>query len=307
MLLPKRLRSSYNQLMDTIVIKELTKIYQDGKKALDSISLSLPAGEIYGFLGPNGAGKTTTVKLACGMLLPSSGSCLITGADPAREPHRVHACCGVLTEHAQMYDQLTGLENLLFYAALFGVPQDEARRRAQRWLAELALSDAGEKKLASYSTGMRQKLSLARALIHEPEVLFLDEPTSGLDPESTQKVHNVIQSLARESGVTIFLCTHQLRYAQEICTRFGLLDNGRLLADGTLKALRARISPGIRVSVQTGAGTSEFSLSAREEIPALVSRLVSEGAQIYGVSATLPSLEDIYFKLTEETAGEDRS
>ena len=208
--------------MNVITIEQLSKTYADGKKALDSITLSLEQGEIFGFLGPNGAGKTTTVKLLNGMISPTSGSCTVFSLSPSQEPEKIHSLSGVLTEHAQMYDHMTGLENLIFYGSVFNIPESESLRRAKVLLEELELSDAANKKLSAYSTGMRQKLSLARALIHQPKVLFLDEPTSGLDPESTQKVHSVIRNLAEESGVTVFLCTHQLRYAQEICTRYGL-------------------------------------------------------------------------------------
>ena len=296
--------------MNVITIEQLSKTYADGKKALDSITLSLEQGEIFGFLGPNGAGKTTTVKLLNGMISPTSGSCTVFGLSPSQEPEKIHSLSGVLTEHAQMYDHMTGLENLIFYGSVFNIPESESLRRAKVLLDDLELSDAANKKLSAYSTGMRQKLSLARALIHQPKVLFLDEPTSGLDPESTQKVHSVIRNLAEESGVTVFLCTHQLRYAQEICTRYGLIDKGHLFADGSLQQLRSRISLGVNVKIKadkcpsiTGLNkisknTFEINLKSEEDIPAIVNLIVEAGGKIYGVSAQLPSLEDIYFSLT---------
>ena len=213
--------------MNAVILEKLSKTYPGGKTAVDTVSLSLAPGEVFGFLGPNGAGKTTTVKLLNGMLTPSSGSCRIFGIDPARTPEKSHAISGVVTEHAQMYDTLTGLENLIFYGSLFGLSAAESRKRGKDLLELLNLSEAAGQKLASYSTGMRQRLSLARAMIHTPRILFLDEPTSGLDPESAQQVHALIRNLAEEKGVTIFLCTHQLRYAQEICTRYGLMSEGR--------------------------------------------------------------------------------
>ena len=191
----------------------------------------------------------------------------------------------------------------------------ESKKRGIRLLEQLELSDAADKKLSAYSTGMRQRLSLARALIHEPKILFLDEPTSGLDPESARSVHAMIRSLAREKGITVFLCTHQLRYAQEICTRYGLLSSGKLLADGTLEALRSRLCSETRVRLraanvpdglpltQTGNQEYELAVSSQEEIPALVRRIVEAGGDIYHVSSSLPSLEDIYFALTAAGSG----
>lgn len=302
--------------MKAITLKTLSKTYPDGKRAVDSVSLHLDQGEIFGFLGPNGAGKTTTVKLLNGMLTPTGGHISVFGTDPTQNPERIHAISGVVTEHAQMYDHLTGLQNLIFFGSVFGLSAAESKRRGKDLMERLQLSDAMDKRLSAYSTGMRQRLSLARALMHEPKVLFLDEPTSGLDPQSAQSVHAMIRALSREKGTTVFLCTHQLRYAQEICTRYGLMDSGRLLADGTLDALRLQIRPEIRVKItaknipnhlpfqKTGESTWETSVKAEEEIPTLVQQAVTAGARLYGVLAERPSLEDIYFALTAQQKGE---
>ena len=183
--------------MDTVVLQDLSKTYPGGKQALRQISLSLEQGEVFGFLGPNGAGKTTTVKLLNGMLAPSQGKIRVLGLDPAKQPEKIHALSGVVTEHAQMYDHMTGMQNLIFYASVFGMPKDQAKAQAESLLGRLDLMEARDRKLAAYSTGMRQRLSLARALIHRPQVLFLDEPTSGLDPESAQRVNRMIRELAQ--------------------------------------------------------------------------------------------------------------
>lgn len=296
--------------MEAVELQNLSKTYPGGKKAVKSVTLSLSPGEVFGFLGPNGAGKTTTVKLLNGMLTPTGGSCRVLGLDPLRESEKTHALSGVVTEHAQMYDHLTGLENLLFFASLYGLSESEGKRKANQLLEELELAEAAGQKLSSYSTGMRQRLSFARALIHNPRVLFLDEPTSGLDPESALNVNRMIQTLAREEQLTIFLCTHQLRYAQEICTRYGLIEEGRLLASGSLEDLRQSIHAGVRLKLcadlipeglaltRTAEKTYEADLPSEDKIPGIVRRIVEAGGNIYRVEAQKPSLEDIYFALT---------
>jgi len=284
--------------MRAVTSHNLTKEYTPGVKALDNVSFSLAAGEIFGFLGPNGAGKTTAVKLLAGMLTPTGGSCSVFGMDPSDKPERVHAVAGVLTEHAQMYDNMTGMQNLLFFGAIFGLAEDESQRRAASLLERLHLTDAQDKRLAAYSTGLRQRLSLARAMLHEPKILFLDEPTSGLDPESAKDVNDMIAQLAHE-GTTVFLCTHQLRYAQELCTCYGLVDHGLLLANGTLDQLRADISPGMTLTLRTSEGLQDVHVGSEEEIPGIVRDTVARGANVYHVSAREPSLEEIYFALLE--------
>ena len=296
--------------MEAVTIQKLSKTYPGGKEALKQLSLSLSTGEVFGFLGPNGAGKTTTVKLLTGVLTPSSGSCDIMGVNPNVQPEKTHLLSGIVTEHAQMYDNLTGMENLLFYAAAFGLEQKEGKQRGESLLKELELTDAKDRKLATYSTGMRQRLSLARALLHRPKVLFLDEPTSGLDPESAQNVNQMIHNLARKEGITVFLCTHQLRYAQEICTRYGLIEQGSLLASGTIDELRARIFPSksLRICASTvpeklnfvkcGVNEFETKIYDKKEVPDLVRKIVEAGEDIYSVNLIEPSLEDIYFALT---------
>lgn len=296
--------------METVVLQNLSKTYPGGKKAVQQITLTLNEGEVFGFLGPNGAGKTTTVKLLNGILAPTQGACRVFGVDPAREPEKVHARSGVVTEHAQMYDNLTGLQNLMFYASVYGIAAHEAQSRADLLLRQLGLEESGDQKLSAYSTGMRQRLSLARALLHRPKVLFLDEPTSGLDPESAQSVNRLIQELAKSEGITVFLCTHQLRYAQEICTRYGLIEEGRLLAEGTLEELRAKICSGTVLQIRadnmpeglpfrkSGEQQYEMEIRTEEEIPGLIRQVVSGGGDVYAVAAKKQSLEDLYFALT---------
>lgn len=295
--------------MQAVRMEQLEKIYEGGKRALHNINITLRPGEVFGFLGPNGAGKTTAVKLINGMLAPTAGSCRVFDMDPAVKPEEVHRISGVVTEHAQMYDKLTGLQNLVFYGNVFGFSEAESRSRGLDLLEKLSLPDAKDRKLETYSTGMRQRLSLARAMMHRPRLLFLDEPTSGLDPESTKQVNLLIQRLAQEEGITIFLCTHQLRYAQEICSSYGLIDEGELLAAGSLDSLRNTVSAGITVRIeadrlpeglavrQDKGQHYEITVQKKEEIPQIVRRIVECGGNVSHVSAHSMSLEEIYFAL----------
>ena len=320
--------------MKAVVTQNLTKIYDSGKKAVDNLSIDLKQGEVFGFLGPNGAGKTTVVKLLNGMLTPTDGSSLVFDIDPVTKPEVLHRFSGVLTEHALMYDHLTGLQNLIFYGTLFDIGTAESENRALALLEQLELMEAKDRKLSAYSTGMRQRLSLARAMIHRPKILFLDEPTSGLDPESILHVNRLIKNLAENEGTTIFLCTHQLRYAQEICCSYGLINEGVLLAIGDIDHLRSLVFSGMTVSIEADMfpdgiefkehkGTDlkqsdaevqkskptvsyrEFDVDSEDEIPAVVKQIVDGGGNVYHVSARRLSLEEIYFSLIDKRTSAD--
>ncbi len=298
--------------MKSITVKNLSKTYSGGTKALDNVSFTLDEGDVFGFLGPNGAGKTTAVKLLTGMLSPTEGSINVLGIDPAVHPEQVHKLAGVVTEHAQMYDNLTGLQNLIFYGTVFGLTKEDSKKRGREMLGILGLIDDKDKKLSAYSTGMRQRLSLARAMLHSPKILFLDEPTSGLDPESVKSVNNLIKHLSTDKGTTIFLCTHQLRYAQEICTGYGLIDQGTMLAVGDIDHIRSMIFSGITATIKADKypdnlavksvddESCEFNVQSEDDLPSIVNSIVDAGGKVYHVSARKPSLEDIYFALIEQ-------
>jgi len=301
-------------MRNVIQVSNLSKEF-GSQKAVNHVSFTLEEGEIFGFLGPNGAGKTTTIKLLNGMVNPTYGTMSVFGIDPTAEPEKIHQVAGVLTEHAQMYNALTGLENLLFYGELFGLDQGGCQKRALELLEKLDLLGAKDKKLSDYSTGMRQRLSLARALIHSPKLLFLDEPTSGLDPESAQTVNQLIKDLAREHKTTVFLCTHQLRYAEELCTSYGLIDQGVMFAHGNLDELRTKVNACYRLTIKsdiTPVGVKfevkdekvyEIEVETEMEIARIVAEIVKAGGNVFHVSTEQLSLEEIYFALTRRQGG----
>ncbi|HIF1615861.1 TPA: ABC transporter ATP-binding protein, partial [Enterococcus faecium] len=226
---------------DRIVIKvdNITKKFED-KEVIKGITFDVYEGEIFGFLGPNGAGKTTIVKMLNGIINPTSGLLSIVGIDPLSYPERIHALVGTLTETANMYEQMTAIENLAFFSKIFGVKEKNINKRINFILNEVGLYEDRNKLVKHYSTGMRKKLSLARTLIHNPKLLILDEPTSGLDPESAKKVNALIKNYVKKNNGTVFLCTHQLRYAQDICTRYGFIDKGKLVCSGELNEIILR-------------------------------------------------------------------
>lgn len=296
--------------MDELAIQtdRLSKTYDGKAFALQDLSLDVRRGEVFGFLGPNGAGKTTTVKLLTGLLKPSSGSSSVMGLSSVLRSPDVHRVCAVMTESSRMYGQMTGMENLIFFAQTSNIELPKAKARAEELLKRMDLWDARDKKLRAYSTGMAQRLSLARTLVNHPKILFLDEPTSGLDPESSQSVNDLIASLAREEGVTVFLCTHQLRYAQDICERYGIVEKGSLLACGNLETLgkSAQIYMKAALRVPDGDVLDQFELGSdgwwrtnllcEDDMPRLLKSLVTEGHNIYEARVLKPSLEDIYFR-----------
>ncbi|MDQ6670295.1 MAG: ABC transporter ATP-binding protein [Chloroflexota bacterium] len=222
----------------TIRANGLTKRF--GKlEAVHDVSLEVGAGEVFGFLGPNGAGKTTTIRMLTGLVRPTSGTALVVGYDVAREPQEVKRRVGFLAETPYLYAKLSGREFLAFMGGLYEVPPALSRQRAERLLSLFELAAKADELVETYSHGMRQKLALAGAMLHEPPVLFLDEPTSGLDPRSARLVKDLLVALVGR-GHTVFLSTHVLEIAEHLCHRVGIIDHGQVIATGTLEELRSQ-------------------------------------------------------------------
>ena len=285
--------------------------------AVDGLDLHIERGEVFGFLGPNGAGKTTTVRMLSALIAPTSGSATIAGKTLGKDNRAIRQSVGVLTETPGLYKRLSAWDNLLFFARLYQI--DEPEKQAEKYLKMFELWDRRDGMAGTFSKGMRQKLALARALLHEPEILFLDEPTAGLDPEAAKTVRELIESL-RSKERTIFLCTHNLDEADRLCDRIALFKS-RLLTIGDPQSLKeemygkrtvvhlANPSPGIETALNLPFITKTewidgkllVSLSDPDtENPILIRKLVELGADVQFVSELKVSLEDLYLDLMED-------
>ena len=290
--------------------------------AVDALDLTVERGEVVGLLGHNGAGKTTTVRLLNGVLAPSAGRAVVLGLDPATDGVALRRRCGVSTETPSVDERLTGRQGLTFFAEVYGVAPARVAARVDELLAAFGLSAAADLRVGTYSKGMRQRLTLARALLHEPELLFLDEPSAGLDPVAAREVDERIARL-REAGTTVLLCTHNLAQAQALCDRVVVLERGRVVASGAPSALAADLGAGLAVRALLGVAEGhdvpsllhgiegvegvgvvtgdplELRFEARDHasIAATVRTLVRAGVEVFAVERQLPSLEDVYFAL----------
>lgn len=302
--------------MNGIEAEHLTKSYDGIYNALNDISFILPEGEIMGFLGPNGSGKTTTVRILNGILKPSFGNGKILGLDILKETLKIHKICGVMTEGAACYENLTALENLIFFGSMYGIKENIIKERSIKLLKRLELYEHRGKKVKEYSTGMKKRVSLAIALIHEPKVLFLDEPTSGLDPENASNVTRIIKELSKEDKVTVLLCTHQLKYAEEICNYYGFINKGNILGYGTFEELAKRfnyknniIIKGQDIPKELGLiekerGIYTKEVSCNEETSKLLYEILNKGGKVYEVQREKMSLEKLYFNYVRSEKNE---
>lgn len=302
--------------------EDLSKQF-DAFWAVDGVNLDVPAGQVLVLLGPNGAGKTTTVRMLTSILRPTRGTARVAGYDVIRDADRVRGAVGVLTEHHGLYGRMNAMEYLEFYASLYRLDGAAAAKRRDSLLEQFGLSGDRKKRLGEYSKGMRQKLALVRALLHDPQVLLLDEPTSAMDPESARMVRDAIRSL-RSGDRTILLCTHNLVEAEELADQVAIIRRGRIILNDTLAGLKLQLLgpaeyelhlsgglngwipdvPGVVVS-----GYSEGVLRLRvanpeKSNPALLRQVVSHGLDVVALQEVPRSLESVYLEAVNRLNGE---
>ena len=290
-------------------------------RAVDGLSIEVPRSAVFGFLGPNGSGKTTTIRMLLGLLEPTFGKVSVLGFDAASQSDEIRLRSGCLLEYSGLYERLSAEDNLELFGRIWKIPRLDRRVRIQELLQTFGLWERRREAAGVWSRGMKQKLAVARALLHRPPLIFLDEPTAGLDPVAAAALREDLAALARREGVTVFLTTHNLPEAEKLCSRVAVIRRGKLLAEGSPEELRAQ-KAGHRAQV-LGRGFSEQILAmaqARPEIRSarlengqllvemqdhspmapLVSMLVGAGAEIEEIRKERASLEDVFLTLMEE-------
>lgn len=305
-----------------ISLIDLTKQYGD-HTAVDRLNLHIMRGEVFGLLGPNGAGKSTTILMMLGLTEPTSGKALVCGLNATRRPMEVKQKVGYLPDDVGFYDELTGYENLMYVARLNRIPTDVANKRITTLLERVGLSHAADQKTGTYSRGMRQRLGLADVLIKQPEVIILDEPTLGIDPEGVKELLDLIQRLSREEDITVLISSHHLHQMQQICDRVGLFVNGKLLAEGEIDELAAKLFASEPITIEldfradnkivlvdaikalpevisVNSTDDYYSIDCKADVSDMLSRLVYEqGATITHLNRRQVGLDDIYHRYFE--------
>lgn len=307
--------------MKMIEVENLTKRFGDFT-AVDHLTFNVKKGEIFGFLGPNGAGKTTTMRMLATLLRPTEGRASVAGFDIVHQANEVRKHIGLVAEKLIHYDQLTAAENLTLFGRLNNLPKEEIEGQIDRWLKRLHMEQWRDHRMGTFSTGMKQRINIARALIHRPEVLFLDEPTLGLDPQTTRAIHEFIEELTKE-GMTVLLTTHDMAEAESLCERVAIMDNARIVAMDTTANLKRMLTNGntgvldLEVpnlndamlwklkslnSVSSLAQTNTYGLrihtSGDDPVPAIVNAISSEGGRISVIRSVEPNLQDVFLHLT---------
>ena len=313
-----------------IEARGLVREFKDGPRAVDGIDLEVATGEIYGFLGPNGAGKSTTVHMLTTLLPPTAGTATVAGHDIVGEGPAVRDAIGVALQEAALDALLTGREHMRLQGGLHGLSAAEIQRRGDALLERVGLAEAADRRVGGYSGGMKRRLDLALALVHEPRILFLDETTTGLDIQSRTALWDEVARLSREQGVTVFLTTQYLEEADQLADRVGIIDHGRLVAEGTPAALKAEIGrPTVEATPQDRADAGRLHAALRrfgeetpaapgavavrlpagvEELTEIVRALDAEGIRIANLEIHAPGLDDVFVTKTGrrlEGAGDD--
>ncbi len=312
-------------MVSKIEAEGLTKIF-GSLTAVDHLSLEVREGEVFGLLGPNGAGKTTTVRMLACLISPSGGSAKVCGYDIKRDSLKVRQVVGILTENPSLYERLTAYENMDFFAEAYGLSHmQEKGNRIRELLEFFELWERRNHKVATFSKGMKQKLAIARALVHKPPILFLDEPTAGLDPEASKEVRDLMERLSRREKHTILLCTHRLEDAEKLCSRVMIINKGKSIIVGTPDELRDRIAyqPTLQVTlakldpkiveavkelnqvkeVKVDEDASRLIMTlddAQSATPYVIRSIVYAGGMVLSVNVLRPSLEETYLKLVRE-------
>lgn len=278
--------------MKIIEVSNLTKSYGE-ITAVNGISFSVQKGEIFGFLGPNGAGKTTTIKMLVGLARPTAGQIKIDGVDAVKEIKKVQGIMGVVPDENNLYDEMSGFENLCFCAALYGLGRQEREQKAAELLAQFNLENAAERSFKTYSRGMKRRLTIAAALIHTPKIIFLDEPTTGIDVESARQIRKLILGL-KEQGKTIFITTHYLEEAERLCDRVAFIVEGKVVkTDSVTRFMRdAGGEPKMKLVVD-----------GKAELPVVIRLLAQRGIKVHEVDEIRPSLEDVFVEITGSEGG----
>ena len=291
--------------MDAIAAFDLTKEYE-GQPALTGLNLQVPQGEAFACVGEKGCGKTTLVRLMSGLTRPTSGECTVLGLSPTHEPQKLHAIAGTVLSHAKMYTDMTLYENLRFFAGLHGMDDNDSLERSSFLLHRLDIWEARDLPVGKLTTGVLRRASLARALMHKPQILLVDESSGGLDQEAAEAIRDLLSCVGQEEGVTLFLCSSNMAYAQVLCQGFAILKQGLLLARGSLEALRQGAGVGFRARLRLhpdSAAPEGFSqvgdawereIESREDMPKIITRAVQEGLQLYEAQLVQPTLKEIY-------------
>jgi ABC-2 type transport system ATP-binding protein len=315
---------------NSISTSNLSKFYRNFR-AVNSLTIDVSPGDIFGFLGPNGAGKTTTIRMLCGLLSPTSGYAKVAGFDIVKDSLKIRSIVGLLPESSGFYNWMSAEEYLLYFAALYKIDTHIGKKRAKDLLEKVGLATKSFVPISYYSRGMKQRLGLARTLINDPKILFLDEPTLGLDPKGQQDIQKTLLELNREKKVTIFLSSHALSEVSSLCNRVAIVNRGRLVAQGSIEDLRALAggSSGLVVRIlnspsaekelsslpyriQTNTTDNNRLIDVKvsdgvlESANDIIDRFEKAGLQIYEIRRMGMSLEDVYFKLTEAKKKEDQ-